>query len=111
MERFERARMDVGIWDVTSDIGVPVFQCVIAGREAGLGDGDLFDAELGSGCHPDPEVALLRALTEAAQARTTFIAGSRDDFDPDAWKPDTRSSRRQSARAWLDSAGGPQTRA
>ena len=107
MERFERARMDVGIWDVTSDIGVPAFQCVIAGRDAGLGDGELFDAELGSGCHPDPEVALLRALTEAAQARTTFIAGSRDDFDPDVWKPDARSSRRQSARAWLDSEGEP----
>jgi YcaO-like protein with predicted kinase domain len=105
MERFDRAGMDVGIWDVTSDIGVPVFQCVIAGREAGLGDGELFDAELGSGCHPDPEVALLRALTEAAQARTTFIAGSRDDFDPDAWKVGTRSSRRQSAREWLDGAG------
>jgi ribosomal protein S12 methylthiotransferase accessory factor len=105
MERFDRAGMDVGIWDVTSDIGVPVFQCVIAGREAGLGDGDLFDAELGSGCHPDPEVALLRALTEAAQARTTFIAGSRDDFAPDAWKQDSRSSRRQSAREWLDGAG------
>ena len=105
MERFERAGMKVGIWDVTSDIGVPVFQCVIAGQEAGLGDGDLFDAELGSGCHPDPEVALLRALTEAAQARTTFIAGSRDDFDPDAWKPGIRSSRRQAAKQWLDAAG------
>jgi ribosomal protein S12 methylthiotransferase accessory factor len=106
MERFGRAGMDVGIWDVTGDIGVPVFQCVIAARDAGLGEGGLFDAELGSGCHPDPEVALLRALTEAAQARTTFIAGSRDDFDPDAWKPDMRSSRRQSARQWLDAAGG-----
>jgi ribosomal protein S12 methylthiotransferase accessory factor len=105
MERFDRAGMDVGIWDATSDIGVPVFQCVIAEREAALGDGDLFDAELGSGCHPDPEVALVRALTEAAQARTTFIAGSRDDFDPDAWKQDSRSSRRRSAREWLDGAG------
>ena len=102
IERFDSAKLDVGLWDVTSDIGVPVFQCVIAGREAGSGDGGLFDAELGSGCHPDPEVALLRALTEAAQARTTFIAGSRDDFDPDAWTPGTRLSRRQAARQWLD---------
>ena len=30
----------------------------------------------GSGCHPNKEVA----LTEAAQARTTFIAGAQDDM-------------------------------
>jgi ribosomal protein S12 methylthiotransferase accessory factor len=35
----------------------------------------------GYGCHPDPGVALARALTEAAQSRLTFIAGSRDDDD------------------------------
>ena len=36
--------------------------------------------EFGAGCHPSRDIALLRALTEAAQARTTFIAGSRDDM-------------------------------
>src|ERR1019366_9448882 len=30
-------------------------------------------------CHPSREVALLRALTEAAQTRLTVIAGARDD--------------------------------
>src|SRR5436305_1321703 len=33
-----------------------------------------------SGSHPCKEIALLRALTEAAQCRLTAIAGSRDDF-------------------------------
>ena len=34
----------------------------------------------GSGCHLDPTVALLRALTEAAQSRLAAIAGARDDL-------------------------------
>jgi ribosomal protein S12 methylthiotransferase accessory factor len=34
----------------------------------------------GSGSHLDPEIAILRAITEALQARLNFIAGSRDDI-------------------------------
>jgi ribosomal protein S12 methylthiotransferase accessory factor len=34
----------------------------------------------GYGCHLDPEIAMVRALTEAVQARTLFIAGARDDL-------------------------------
>ena len=37
----------------------------------------------GFGAHLVPEVALARALTEAAQTRLTYIAGGRDDFFPD----------------------------
>jgi ribosomal protein S12 methylthiotransferase accessory factor len=32
------------------------------------------------GCHPRREIALLRALTEAAQTRLTVISGARDDL-------------------------------
>jgi ribosomal protein S12 methylthiotransferase accessory factor len=35
------------------------------------------------GCHNTREVALLRALTEAAQSRLTFISGARDDMARD----------------------------
>jgi ribosomal protein S12 methylthiotransferase accessory factor len=34
----------------------------------------------GMGCHPARAIALLRALTEAAQSRLTRITGSRDDL-------------------------------
>ena len=34
----------------------------------------------GHGAHLDPDVALCRAITEAAQSRATHIAGSRDDM-------------------------------
>jgi ribosomal protein S12 methylthiotransferase accessory factor len=36
----------------------------------------------GFGAHLVPEVAIARALTEAAQTRLTYIAGARDDFFP-----------------------------
>lgn len=36
----------------------------------------------GFGAHLLPEVAIARALTEAAQTRLTYIAGARDDFFP-----------------------------
>jgi YcaO-like protein with predicted kinase domain len=36
----------------------------------------------GFGAHWMPEVAIARALTEAAQTRLTYIAGARDDFFP-----------------------------
>jgi YcaO-like protein with predicted kinase domain len=36
----------------------------------------------GFGAHWRPEIAIARALTEAAQTRLTYIAGARDDFFP-----------------------------
>jgi ribosomal protein S12 methylthiotransferase accessory factor len=40
----------------------------------------MYGAE-GMGCHPSRDVALLRALTEAAQARVALISGARDEPD------------------------------
>lgn len=77
LERYERAGVSVAVWETTSDIGIASFVCMIAEREpAPLRP--LAPAG-GMGCHPAREVALLRALTEAAQSRLTLIAGSRDD--------------------------------
>ena len=40
----------------------------------------------GYGAHLDPDVALCRAITEAAQSRATHIAGSRDDMGAGAYR-------------------------
>jgi len=77
LDRFERADMAVAVWDMTSDSGLPAFRCRIIERTAHPLR-PLFAAD-GAGCHPVRVVALLRALTEAAQSRLTVIAGSRDD--------------------------------
>ncbi len=43
---------------------------------------DFASVAVGAGAHSDPAVALSRAVTEAAQARLTAIAGTRDDLSP-----------------------------
>jgi YcaO-like protein with predicted kinase domain len=77
LERYRQAGIAVGVWDVTSDVRIPALKCVIVDRAPNsfrpLGPTE------GVGCHPIRGVALLRSLTEAAQARLTLIAGSRDD--------------------------------
>lgn len=89
----------VGLWEVTSDVGVPAFCCVALDP-----DNSGTEPELGAGCHPDREIALLRALSEAAQSRTTRIAGSRDDFAPESYGQAARTARQAAARAWLEAA-------
>ncbi|MEQ9606991.1 MAG: YcaO-like family protein [Kiloniellaceae bacterium] len=96
LAHYAAAGLDVGFWDVTSDLGVPVFCCAVAERSDVA-----VEAELGAGCHPDREVALLRALTEAAQSRTTRIAGSRDDFVPESYDSAAKLARNRTARLWL----------
>ena len=49
--------------------------------------GEFADPEYGNGCHPAREVALLRALTEAAQARVTYIIRHPGRLPLDAWEP------------------------
>lgn len=97
LRRLEAADIDVKVWDTTSDVAVACFQCLIVGRKDRYAD-----PEFGSGCHPAREVALLRALTEAAQARTTYISGARDDFLPHLYEPATRARRLRDCRALLE---------
>jgi ribosomal protein S12 methylthiotransferase accessory factor len=78
LARYDAAAIEMRVWDATSDIGVPVFLCQI--RDAAMGEAERLRRWHGAGCHPDRAVALSRALTEAAQARLTYIAGVRDDL-------------------------------
>jgi ribosomal protein S12 methylthiotransferase accessory factor len=62
--------------EITSDIGVPTF-CATVREEVHK---DLPRAHLGVGTHPEPRVAALRALSEAAQSRVVDIQGVREDM-------------------------------
>jgi ribosomal protein S12 methylthiotransferase accessory factor len=97
LETFERADVAVKVWDTTSDVGIASFYCLVMGRAD-----DPADPEFGGGCHLAREIALLRALTEAAQARTTYIAGSRDDFSPEYYSPAGRARRWRDCRTLMD---------
>lgn len=101
LERFARAGVAVKVWDTTTDVGVASFYCLLMGR-----DDSSADPEFGGGCHPARQVALFRALTEAAQARTTYIAGSRDDFSRDYYSAAGRDRRLRECRMLMDSRVG-----
>lgn len=75
LELFQRAEVQVYVRDITSDVDVPTFAAV--SDDLKLKDPALLTA--GMGTHTDPEVALLRALTEVAQSRLTQIHGARED--------------------------------
>jgi len=89
LDRFRAANIEIKIWDITSDTKLPCYTCLAMGD-----DHDWADPEFGTGCHASKEVALARALTEAAQARATFIAGSRDDIGLSEYRDKQRRKRR-----------------
>jgi ribosomal protein S12 methylthiotransferase accessory factor len=92
IDQLSAAELEVAVWDVTTDVGVPAFQCLLADRT-----GEIDHLGQGAGCHPVREVALLRALTEAVQVRTTYIVGSREDISPADYLPATLQARLRSA--------------
>lgn len=79
LSALDAAGVVYGIYNITSDLQVPCFACTIVDREA-EGNWRNLPAFSGYGCHPAPEVAIMRAITEAIQSRLTHISGSRDDI-------------------------------
>lgn len=79
IDRITATGARVFVWDLGGII--PVIGCAImedprepAWRTLGFYQG--------FGAHLVPEIAIARAVTEAAQTRLTYIAGARDDFFP-----------------------------
>ncbi|WP_420420875.1 YcaO-like family protein [Simkania sp.] len=75
IQQLKRAKFQVLLYDCSLDTAVPVFMATIydqAMRHTRLSQG--------YGAHLDPEVAMIRAITEAVQGSTIGIAGSRDDM-------------------------------
>jgi len=75
IDKFESNGIKIKLMDFTADIKVPTIAASAddtVTKDAGL-------LTLGMGTHLDPEVAILRALTEVAQSRATQINGARED--------------------------------
>lgn len=88
--QLQAANLSVTIWNTTSDIGIPCFDCLLLDPHQSL-----THPGLGAGCHPSKSIALVRALTEAAQVRTTYIAGSRDDLTHLEFSPQELEQKNQ----------------
>lgn len=75
--KMEETGIKVKLWLLESDVDVPTVV-------AALDDTVLKDPALlvmGAGAHLSPEIAVTRALTEAAQSRVVQIHGAREDTD------------------------------
>ena len=79
LRRLDAAGVHAAVWDITSDLGIPTYACGIMDSPQSRGFRQLGFFN-GFGCHLDPAIALLRALTEAVQVRLTYVAGNRDDL-------------------------------
>lgn len=101
LQRLRSRGIGVAAWQASSLTGVPVCIALLMPEDGGLAG---IEPELGSGCHSDPSAALWRALSEAAQARITRIAGARDDYSPESYGPQARQDRLVEASSWYASA-------
>ena len=75
LDKFKKEGIDVKLVNLTSDIEAATIAAV--SDDTVLKDPALLT--LGVGTHLDPEIAVMRALTEVAQSRATQIHGTRED--------------------------------
>jgi ribosomal protein S12 methylthiotransferase accessory factor len=106
IETFLKSKINVGVWEITSDIGIPAYVCrIISNHEL---EKYTIRPASGMGCSLDKKNALRRALTEAAQSRLTFISGTRDDLDKRHYKESVTKDVHElwnqsiSARSYID---------
>jgi thioglycine synthase len=102
--RFCAAGIQVYVRVFSSDVDLPVFHVLIDDVERR--DPMLING--GFGCHLDPQVALVRALTEAALSRATVIAGGREDLDEHEIKRQVGYEAFKASHArWFETAREP----
>ena len=75
LSKFSENDIKIKLMDFTADVNIPTIAA--SADDTLLKDAGLLT--LGIGTHLDPEVAVLRALTEVAQSRATQIHGARED--------------------------------
>ncbi len=76
-QKFKDAGIELKIWLVPTDTGIPTI--IAATDDVKLKDPALL--VMGAGSHLKPEIAIARAITEAAQSRVVQIQGAREDTD------------------------------
>ncbi len=80
-DRFRNAGLALRLFDLTSDLAIPTYAAVLGNAGLASKKQPLFhDVTIGYGTHPVPARAAIRALTEVAQSRLTYISGARDDL-------------------------------
>lgn len=75
LNKFKKESIDIKLMDLTADVNIPTIAATA--DDTLLKDPALLT--LGVGTHLNPEIAIIRALTELAQSRATQIHGARED--------------------------------
>ena len=83
---FHKARITPVLYDCSTDIGIPVYNCFLFDD---LHPEYMCVHGMGAGLHPRD--AMIRALTESAQSRVVFNAGSRDLFFQEEFEISSRN--------------------
>ena len=97
------AQLDLDLFDLTNEYDVTTVS-------AYLYDCDPvrpahFPAQ-GHGTHLDPVTAITRAITEAVQARMTYISGNRDDLEPKYYQQSTLMNLTRALERQMDLRSG-----
>ncbi|NLZ30551.1 MAG: YcaO-related McrA-glycine thioamidation protein [Methanomicrobiales archaeon] len=75
LDRFEENGIDLHLWLLDGKTGIPT----VAAAADDTVTKDPAMIVIGSGAHTSPEIAALRALTEVAQSRGSYLQGGRND--------------------------------
>lgn len=78
--RLVAAGFAVGLFDIGGRLGLPAYGAVLVDREM-----PTTHPGFGSACHPIARVAAVKALLEAIQVRTSYVAGAWDEFAPEEY--------------------------
>jgi ribosomal protein S12 methylthiotransferase accessory factor len=76
--RLRDARCVISVVDITNRLGFPCYAARVWSADVAYRSG-------GYGCHVDAEIAVGRALLEAAQSRLGAVSGARDDISDEAY--------------------------
>ncbi|HET6339950.1 MAG TPA: YcaO-like family protein [Polyangiales bacterium] len=104
IERSASHGLAVCVQHLESDLGVPTFRVLLIDPSYPSPAGPSAATFVGFGAHPNAELAVVRALSEAFQSRVGFIHGGRDSFNTFGG-----SARRQSLRARCEAVALPAT--
>ncbi len=101
--RFDAEHVKIEVKDITQDIKVPTFITTIV--DYSLRSINYING--GKGTHLDPEVALLRAMTEACQSRVTGMTGIREDMTDKRARMVTQDfdTMLEAAAVWCEPSG------
>ncbi len=86
LEAISASNSSLRVYEMRTDTGIP---CVIAilGATSRQSAAAASASCGGCGCHPSFGHAIVKAITEAAQARLALVAGARDDFSSKHYEP------------------------